>query len=66
MEHRDIRREALDVMPERDQYRPEPGDGARQAQRAADIERQELEGVPPPADLWGRITGWIRSLFGRR
>jgi hypothetical protein len=53
-------------MGDPDPYRPEPGDGAREAQRAAGIEREEREGVAPAAGMLDRLAAWLRSRFGRR
>jgi hypothetical protein len=65
--HRDVRSDALDDLSgDQAHERPVPGEGARQAQRAADIERQEFEGMAPRTNLWRRITRWVGSVFGRR
>jgi hypothetical protein len=66
MHSRDPRRDAADVMGDPDPYRPEPGDGAREAKRAADLDRQALDGASPSAGPLDRIARWVRSLLGRR
>jgi hypothetical protein len=61
--NRDVRSDALDDLAgTQEQYRPEPGTGARMALRATDIEREELAGSVQPRSLWARFTRWLGSL----